>query len=80
MGGRAEMRREWFEGGAASALLCLSGAMSGDIGSIRAYTPTDGTTNELTDAINYAFDNVATEPPSRATSFGVTWMSVTCGV
>lgn len=30
--GRAEMRREWFEGGAASALLCLSGAMSGDIG------------------------------------------------
>ena len=35
-------------------------AMSGDIGTIRAYTPTDGTTNELTDAINYAFDNVAT--------------------
>jgi hypothetical protein len=35
-------------------------AMSGDIGSIRAYTPTDGTTNELTDAINYAFDNVST--------------------
>ncbi|MBS0511008.1 MAG: DNA polymerase III subunit alpha [Proteobacteria bacterium] len=30
--GRAEMRREWFENGAASALLCLSGAMSGDIG------------------------------------------------
>ncbi|MDX9718797.1 MAG: DNA polymerase III subunit alpha [Thauera sp.] len=29
---RAEMRREWFEGGAASELLCLSGAMSGDIG------------------------------------------------
>ncbi|HRG71026.1 MAG TPA: DNA polymerase III subunit alpha [Thauera aminoaromatica] len=30
--GRAEMRREWFQNGAASALLCLSGAMSGDIG------------------------------------------------
>ncbi|HAG76393.1 MAG TPA: DNA polymerase III subunit alpha, partial [Thauera sp.] len=30
--GRAEMRRAWFEGGAASELLCLSGAMSGDIG------------------------------------------------
>lgn len=30
--GRAEMRREWFENGAASELLCLSGAMSGDIG------------------------------------------------
>ena len=30
--GRAEMRREWFENGAASRLLCLSGAMSGDIG------------------------------------------------
>ncbi|NMG32991.1 DNA polymerase III subunit alpha [Azoarcus sp. TTM-91] len=30
--GRAELRREWFEGGAASGLLCLSGAMDGDIG------------------------------------------------
>ncbi|ATE59076.1 DNA polymerase III subunit alpha [Thauera sinica] len=30
--GRAEMRREWFENGAASELLCLSGAMHGDIG------------------------------------------------
>ncbi|WP_418647112.1 DNA polymerase III subunit alpha [Thauera butanivorans] len=30
--GRAEMRREWFENGAASELLCLSGAMQGDIG------------------------------------------------
>ena len=30
--GRAEMRREWFENGAAADLLCLSGAMSGDIG------------------------------------------------
>ena len=30
--GRAEMRREWFEHGAASGLLCLSGALQGDIG------------------------------------------------
>jgi DNA polymerase III subunit alpha len=30
--GRAEMCREWFEGGAASDLVCLSGAMHGDIG------------------------------------------------
>ncbi len=30
--GRAEMRRAWFENAAASELLCLSGAMSGDIG------------------------------------------------
>ena len=30
--GRAEIRREWFEGGAASGLLCLSGAMTGDVG------------------------------------------------
>ena len=30
--GRAELRRDWFEGGAASQLLCLSGATSGDIG------------------------------------------------
>jgi len=30
--GRAEMRREWFGDGAATDLLCLSGAMSGDIG------------------------------------------------
>ena len=30
--GRAEMRREWFGGGAASGLLCLSGAMAGDVG------------------------------------------------
>ena len=30
--GRAEMRRDWFGGGAVSGLLCLSGAMSGDIG------------------------------------------------
>ncbi|MDO9599949.1 MAG: DNA polymerase III subunit alpha [Azoarcus sp.] len=30
--GRAEMRRGWFEGGAASELLCLSGAMMGDVG------------------------------------------------
>ena len=35
-------------------------AMNGDIGTIRAYTPTGGTTNELTDAVNYAFDNVST--------------------
>ncbi|MBL9150792.1 MAG: immunoglobulin domain-containing protein [Phycisphaerae bacterium] len=33
---------------------------NGDLGSARAYTPVDGTTEELTDAINYAFDNVAT--------------------
>ncbi len=33
---RAEMRREWFEEGAASELLCLSGAMSGDIGAALA--------------------------------------------
>ncbi|MBC9073720.1 DNA polymerase III subunit alpha [Thauera sp. CAU 1555] len=30
--GRAELRRDWFEGGAASGLICLSGAMHGDIG------------------------------------------------
>ena len=30
--GRAEMRREWFENGAASELLCLSGGLHGDIG------------------------------------------------
>jgi len=30
--GRAEMRREWFAGGAASGLICLSGALQGDIG------------------------------------------------
>jgi DNA polymerase-3 subunit alpha len=30
--GRAEMRAEWFDQGAASDLLCLSGAMSGDVG------------------------------------------------
>ncbi|AYH42514.1 DNA polymerase III subunit alpha [Azoarcus sp. DN11] len=30
--GRAEMRREWFADGAASELLCLSGARDGDIG------------------------------------------------
>ena len=30
--GRAEMRREWFEGGAVSDLICLSGAMMGDVG------------------------------------------------
>ncbi|HRA82126.1 MAG TPA: DNA polymerase III subunit alpha, partial [Thauera sp.] len=30
---RAEMRREWFENGAANELLCLSGAMQGDVGS-----------------------------------------------
>ncbi len=30
--GRAEMRKEWFGKGAASGLLCLSGAMAGDIG------------------------------------------------
>ena len=29
---RAEMRRQWFADGAASDLLCLSGAMGGDIG------------------------------------------------
>ncbi len=29
---RAEMRAEWFDGGAASGLLCLSGAMAGDVG------------------------------------------------
>ena len=33
---RAEMRREWFENGAASELLCLSGAMGGDIGAALA--------------------------------------------
>ena len=30
--GRAELRRAWFEDGAVSDLLCLSGAMMGDIG------------------------------------------------
>ncbi len=30
--GRAEMRAEWFDNGAASDLICLSGAMSGDVG------------------------------------------------
>ena len=30
--GRAEMRRGWFVDGAASGLLCLSGAMHGDVG------------------------------------------------
>lgn len=30
--GRAEMRQEWFQDGAASDLICLSGAMSGDVG------------------------------------------------
>ena len=30
--GRAEMRAEWFDEGAASDLICLSGAMSGDVG------------------------------------------------
>ncbi|MCB1887181.1 MAG: DNA polymerase III subunit alpha, partial [Rhodocyclaceae bacterium] len=30
--GRAELRREWLENGAASGLICLSGAMAGDIG------------------------------------------------
>ncbi|WP_172203944.1 DNA polymerase III subunit alpha [Niveibacterium sp. COAC-50] len=30
--GRAEMRKEWFENGAASGLICLSGAMLGDVG------------------------------------------------
>ncbi len=30
--GRAEMCREWFADGAASDLLCLSGAMKGDVG------------------------------------------------
>jgi DNA polymerase-3 subunit alpha len=30
--GRAEMRRQWFVGGAASDLLCLSGAMDGEVG------------------------------------------------
>ncbi len=30
--GRAELRREWFENGAASELLCLSGAFFGDVG------------------------------------------------
>jgi DNA polymerase-3 subunit alpha len=29
---RAEMRQQWFAGGAASDLLCLSGAMRGDVG------------------------------------------------
>lgn len=35
--GRAEIRREWFEGGAASGLLCLSGAMTGDVGQALAH-------------------------------------------
>ncbi len=30
--GRAELRREWLEGGAAANLLCLSGATMGDVG------------------------------------------------
>ncbi len=30
--GRALMRREWFRDGAASGLLCLSGALAGDVG------------------------------------------------
>ncbi|MDR3214049.1 MAG: PHP domain-containing protein, partial [Azoarcus sp.] len=30
--GRAMMRRAWFEDGAASGLLCLSGAQAGDVG------------------------------------------------
>ncbi|QDF98610.1 DNA polymerase III subunit alpha [Azoarcus sp. DD4] len=30
--GRAELRREWFENGAADQLLCLSGAFFGDVG------------------------------------------------
>ncbi|MDR1063439.1 MAG: DNA polymerase III subunit alpha [Azoarcus sp.] len=30
--GRAMLRRAWFEGGAASGLLCLSGALAGDVG------------------------------------------------
>jgi len=30
--GRALMRREWFQDGAASGLLCLSGALAGDVG------------------------------------------------
>ncbi|KAA3654529.1 MAG: DNA polymerase III subunit alpha [Proteobacteria bacterium] len=30
--GRAEMRAEWFDSGAASDLICLSGAMLGDVG------------------------------------------------
>ncbi len=30
--GRAELRREWFEGGAASGLICLSGAQHGEVG------------------------------------------------
>ena len=30
--GRAEMRREWFGGEASSGLICLSGALQGDIG------------------------------------------------
>jgi len=30
--GRAELRREWFENGAANELLCLSGAFFGDVG------------------------------------------------
>ncbi|APR04866.1 DNA polymerase III subunit alpha [Thauera chlorobenzoica] len=34
--GRAEMRREWFDDGAASGLLCLSGALEGDVGAALA--------------------------------------------
>src|SRR5574337_1741967 len=30
--GRAELRREWLEDGGAAGLLCLSGALSGDVG------------------------------------------------
>ena len=30
--GRAEMRREWFDADSVSGLLCLSGALSGDVG------------------------------------------------
>src|SRR5574337_385839 len=30
--GRAELRREWLEGGGVEGLLCLSGALAGDVG------------------------------------------------
>src|SRR5574338_352733 len=30
--GRAELRREWLDGAGAEGLLCLSGALSGDVG------------------------------------------------
>ena len=39
--GHAMMRRDWFEGGAANGLLCLSGAQAGDVGQALASGNTD---------------------------------------